>query len=376
MDKENKENKGIIESLLLGCFLLDLFGSDVYYNTLKDLLSIIKNQNDNGEIIIEYISNFVANGGITGYTFDKNIENSSNIILFLSMMNTLLIFENDKNLFLEIKKSIKETFLQIWNEQKKDKTIIKLNEETTEKSILKINYDENYIGYSNNNLISDICVRIIPVGIMFSNDIDKLIEIVIKTTRLTHNNTISILSAIATSYFVSLALNKIEIEKWSHMLIELINSEIVKKHIDFNENKNIMEYSAFVKYWINYNDSRFSEGKIKKTRSDDNLIYRIKFYKKYKYDDYGFVILGEDCVNCLIIAYDTLLNCNGNFERVIYYGMLIPGEIISIGGILGALFGIVYGTETIPPNILKYVSPALKEEKITKIIKKIYKKLQ
>ena len=61
------------------------------------------------------------------------------------------------------------------------------------------------------------------VKFILYNDIDNMIEWVVKITKLTHNNTTSILSAIISSYFVSMAMNKIPIEEWCNNIIGLVN---------------------------------------------------------------------------------------------------------------------------------------------------------
>jgi hypothetical protein len=118
MGKEKK----IIESSFLILCLLDLICNEISDTLYKELASVIKNPNDNGEILIEYISNYVEKGGITNYTFEKR-KNSHNMVLFLSLLNSLLNNKNEdyENLLLNIKKSIKIPFLRLYQELKKKK---------------------------------------------------------------------------------------------------------------------------------------------------------------------------------------------------------------------------------------------------------------
>jgi ADP-ribosylglycohydrolase len=374
-----------IESLLIVSFLLDLIGSNIYYIKYKDLLKIIKNPNDLGEILIEYTSYFLENGGINNFDFNKNIQNSSNIIFMMSLFIVLLEYENDNKIMHYIKKNMLITFTNIFKSNDINFIIESgLIEDTisdsiiisglTEEAISKIKFDDNYIGEINNNFSSDICVRIIPIGIIYFNNIDKLITMSLQITKLTHNNIISILSSIAASYFVSLAINNIPIEQWSYELIKLFESDKIKKHINLNDNKISMVYFTFMKYWIKYNEIRFEETKIKKTKSDENLIFKVKFYQKFIYDE-NEMILGKDCLNCIIISYDVLLNCNGNFEKIIYYAMLIPGEILAIGGFIGALFGLTYRTTNIPLNMLNKFEFLKNEKPYINVIKKLNNKI-
>jgi ADP-ribosylglycohydrolase len=384
--KEKKENRIIESSFLILC-LLDLICNEIYDTLYNELINVIKNPNDNGEILIEYISNYVEKGGITNYTFEKR-KNSYNMVLFLSLLNTLLNNKNDEDdkLLLHIKKTIKITFLKIYQKSKKNISGGKKKENNSDNDsnydsnydyveILNIDYDKKYIGNKNKNISSDIFSRIIPIGIVYFDDIDKMIEMCIKITNLTHNNLITKLSSIAICYFAVLAIKKVPIEEWYSNMMDFISSNKIKQYIDFNDNdnNNIMEYSIFMKYLMTYKETRFSEKKIKKSKSDSNLIYRVKFYNNYSYitNKSDYPIIGFDCISCLIIIYDTLLCCDGNFDKLIYYGVLIPGKILSIGVVLGFLYGIVYGIKNVPQNLLNHTKDLLNDEKIINMIEKI-----
>jgi ADP-ribosylglycohydrolase len=375
------DNYDKIKSLMIASSLLDLLGSNIFYSVTSDLIDVIKNPYDNGEILMEYVSHFITNGGLTKYKFSENFSTSSNIILMLSLFNVLsknknIDIEND-DFFLEIKKGIKERYLKIFDTQ------ITLNitagKLSTEYMITKIKYEKDYFGFENPNISSDICVIIIPVGIIYNNDIDKMIKLAIKITKLTHNNITSILSSIASAYFISLAYNEIPIEVWGEQMIELIKSQTIKKYIDLNNNNNLMEYTNFIKNWTDYLELRFIEKKIKFTQSDNNFLYKLKLYKKYaqySYEKYSeFVnVIADDCISCLIVTYDILLTSNDNFEKIIYQGILIPGNNITIGGILGALYGLINKSNNINQHMLDQILPYINSEKIENIIQKVISK--
>jgi ADP-ribosylglycohydrolase len=374
MDKYDK-----IKSLLITSSLLDLLGSNIFYSVTTDLIDVIKNPFDNGEILMEYISHFISNGGLTKYQFSESFDFSSNVVLMLSLFNVLsknkkLDIEND-DFLLEIKKGIKEQYLNIFG---KNNMVMKITTEkiSTEYMITKIKYDKDYFGFENSNISSDICVRIIPVGIIYNDDIDKMINLVIKITKLTHNNITSILSSIASAYFISLAYNEIPIGVWGEQMVELIKSKIIKNYIDLNNNNNLMEYSNFVKNWTDYLELRFTDKKLKITKSDNNFLYKLKLYKKYaqySYEKYSeFInVIADDCISCLIVAYDILLTSDDNFEKIIYQGVLIPGNNITIGGILGALYGLMNNSNNINQHMSKHVLPYINDEKVEKLIQKI-----
>lgn len=366
MNKKDKIKSGLIVS-----GLLDLIGANIFITITQDLKNIIVNSKDNGEILMEYISHFISNGGITNYSFDDRIYNSSVFVVMSSLLSNLYKFKEktkEKKFFI-IKKIIKESFLNYMKDNIQELKISYSSDvNNTEHMINNINFDDNYIGLENKNISSDICIIVIPIGILYYNDTDNLIEYVVQITKLTHYNTTSILAALTTCFFVSQCLLETPIEKWIQNILEILNSKKVKKYIDFDKNENMMEYSNFIKNFIEYSELRFSEGKIKKFKSDDNLLYKLKFYNKYVQNKNSWIPLGDDCISCLIIAYDSLLTAEDNLEKNIYNSLLIPGNNIVIGGLLGILYGLMYGTNKINNYLLKIISQYLTENTLMTIL--------
>ena len=53
----------------------------------------------------------------------------------------------------------------------------------------------------------------------------------------------------------------------------------------------------------------------------------------------------------MIMAYDALLDCNGNWEKLIVYAILHIGDSDTIGAVAGGLYGAVYGFGDVPENM-------------------------
>jgi ADP-ribosylglycohydrolase len=291
-------------------------------------------------------------GGVNNFKLGDNIYYSSNIF-FITRMSENIIDNDGVNFDVGeiLKKTLKEILSTNFILHKKTKGYSK-DVITTEEAIEKMRFTDKYIGYKNNNNNPEICINVITLGLVYNKilDLDLLIEKSIYTGKLTHYNNIGLLSAITASYFISLAVRSEPINKWVDMMLELINSEKVKNYLDLDENENMIAYVTYLNYWNRYRDSRFIDNKIRKTRSDDNLTYRAKFYNQFSIDKGG--LLGSDCISCLIISYDSLLTCDGNFEKLIFYSLLIPGPTITIGGYGGGLYGLIYGDENISPFLL------------------------
>lgn len=281
--------------------------------------------NQLSDIIVEYISRYIKLGG---YTVIKNIKDKKvKNALFLKELMTKLLDKNDDDIFLIIKKSQKEHLNEL--------------SEISKQELLKLSLDNSYIGNKNDNIETNICVRVMPIGIHFHNDIDKMIEYTVKMAKLTHYNTIGILSAISSVYFTSLAYNEVDISKWFELMLELMKSEKVKKYLDLDDNTNMIDYVKFLTICEKYYDTRFVDNKISISPVYHNLTYRINFYLNLRLKTKGIMGIGNDCINCLIVGYDVLLCCDTNLEKIIYYGMLFRGEINTLGAYIGGLYGLI-----------------------------------
>ena len=77
----------------------------------------------------------------------------------------------------------------------------------------------------------------------------------------------------------------------------------------------------------------------------------------------------------VIIAYDALLDCDGIWEKIIFYAILNPSDSSVVGAIAGGLFGAVYGIGDVPKNMIEKVEEYNNLEKIGKsYYKKFLKK--
>ena len=54
----------------------------------------------------------------------------------------------------------------------------------------------------------------------------------------------------------------------------------------------------------------------------------------------------------MIMAYDALIDCDGLWEKLVFYSMLHPGDSDTVGAIAGGLYGIVYGFGDVPEKMM------------------------
>jgi len=288
----------------------------------------------------EYIYNFIDDGGITEFNIKKLI-NSPNLIFFINFTNGLL--NDDDNLG----KIIEKTYKKISKNKLYKNIQVTRTADTPATSQILIN-----------------------LGIVYADNIDKLVDESIGIGKIISTNIDSYLSGLCVNFFVTLIKKKVKIDQWVFKLIDLLKSDIVKKY--FLKSSELERYIIYVSLWKNYAKTRFSkDGELIKAKAFSNLEYRIKyFYDLVKTNvDLEFI---DDILICsftiICVAYDGLLTCNGNWEKLVYSTVLFW---INSGSIACYLYGLMYGLDNVSDNML--IEVKYKDEMI-KMARKMYKK--
>jgi ADP-ribosylglycohydrolase len=335
--------------------------------------------------IYEFIYDFIDLGGINGINL-KDWIISDDTIYHIATANGFYKFygnyfnqENNEQIINEkFIECLKDELILMHNrlvlEEKKD--IYRYPGKATEKYIQKFTeisdgrnlpYDETSGG--NGAAMKNLCI-----GLLFNtkkeNELVQLADLAIITSKLTHNSPIGFLGGLTTAYFTSLAIHNVNIEKWPFLLLKLINSNIVKKHIDINNNNILMDYIMFIRQWNRYIETKFIDQKPIKSRANKNLILRIKNYFENFHRDSKSDWFGGDGACATIIAYDSLLDCEGYWEKLVFYSILHPGDSDTIGAIAGGLYGAYYGFGDVPKNMTEHLEES---DTLTKLGKKFYK---
>jgi len=180
------------------------------------------------------------------------------------------------------------------------------------------------------------------------------------------------LAGLTSAYFTALAIEGVNIYKWPFMLIELLKSKGVKKYVNFDSVDESYDYNMYVKYWRKYIDTRFSKGKPLKTKIHTNLIFRSKYYfENFVKNDMDELYIGGSGHSAMIMAYDSLIDCDGKWEKLIFYSILHPGDSDTVGAITGGLYGVLYGLGDVPTTMLDHLE---EKNKLTELGEKIYHK--
>jgi ADP-ribosylglycohydrolase len=346
----------INEDKYIGLFLLHALGDTLgFRNTEFDFF------NDNKELesplaaISEFIFEFIDLGGVNGIDI-KDWIISDDTLYHIAIAKSILKFKGKftEKFYIFTKRNMVKMHNIMINEQ--EKGVQRYPSHTTSKYIEKFtkHKDARFYKYDPATGGNGAAMRNLCIGLAFhkSDQLDMLIEMSINLSKLTHNSPYGYLAGFTSAYFVSLAIQEIPINKWPFLLIELLQSEKIKKYININENDEFMDYVSYIRYWRKYIDTRFIDEKPIKIRSTSNMIFRIKYYVDNFIENGRSKYLGNSGFCAMIMAYDSVLDCDGKWEKIIFYAILHFGDSDTVGAIAGGLYGALYGIGDVPQNMI------------------------
>lgn len=352
----------ITKDKCLAIFLLHALGDTIGFKNGIWEFNYGNNNFSDMRNTVEIVSEFISLGGITGISLkDWNISDDTilNYVIgkfILDLGNHVIL--NDKNINI-LKKNIID-YIILDNK----KNIERGYGTTTIKSIKKwednIDIDERTEPFQYFSGGNGCAMRTLSIGLRFYNDkdLDNLIEYSIQTSKITHNSPIGFLGGFCTAYFIKLAVNNIPLVNWVYDLIDILQSDKIKKYINIDDDDVYFAYRTSIKIWKIYLDYFFSdEKKPLNLKTSINLMSRFRLFDELErvISDENIKIIGGNGQTAVIMAYNALLDCDGNWEKLVYYAMLHGGDSDTVGSIAGGLYGAVYGYDKVPENMLKYI---------------------
>lgn len=343
-----------MQSRYIACLLLHAIGDTIGFNNgIYEFNFGIKHFTPN--LTLEIVYDFIDKGGMNNI----NLENwriSDDTILHLKTAEALLEPYTSMN---KLGNIIKNKYLEAYERLVKEYKIrapgnatlkyLKLLKDGTEWD--KIPYDL-YAGGSGASMRCS-CIGLVYYG---KKNRDKLVQIAIESSRMTHNSAVGYLGGFTSALFTAFAIENIDIKKWPKKLIDIIGSK-VGPYID-KMKRDVANFKkdvhVFLEKWTKYIDDKFDEsGNVIKRRTTKNLVYRTKYYQ----DNFGFTgslpgFGGDDSV---IIAYDCLIDSGKSWDKLVYYSMLHAGDSDTTGCIAGSWFGAMIGLYNVPDNHFKYI---------------------
>lgn len=371
MENNNNEINDVKDKFIM-TFMLHALGDTIGFKN-SDWKMDYDKAGDIG-LINEMVYEFIDLGGINGIDISDWII-SSDTFYHIAIANTLLSYKEEINEKFITKG--KKNLIIAYNKMLLDKKerIFRYEGSTTKKYLEKFvsGTDARNLPYDSKSGGNGCAGRSLCIGLAFNKeeDLNKLIEASIDLSRITHNSPLGFLAGFTTAYFTSLAIREIEIEKWPQLLVDLLETEKIKKYIDFNNTNIQFDYMDYVRYWRRYIDTRFVDGKPIKSRSTSNLIFRIKYYYENFVKDTKSTGIAVSGICAVIMAYDVLLDCDGKWEKVIFYAILNPSDSSTVGAITGGLYGTIYGFGDVPIEMLEHIEEG---DKLISLGKEFFKK--
>jgi ADP-ribosylarginine hydrolase len=374
----------ISASLVLGSYLDTLgffngvweFNYDAKINSFKDAIAINYN----------ILHNFYALGG---YNINlSNMKSSDDTIMMIATANACIkggTLKDFMNEYLNILPLL---------EQK-----TRISGITTVQSlrILDKTKDPNKIYYSSNMGGNGAAMRTHYIGIHY-NDINKIIDVSIMASRLTHNYPLGFLGGMTTALFTYYAINNINPWEWASKMIKLEESglidSIVKKQLNSNDYKEYLKDKE--EYWLSwkrYDEFRTTRFAIRIGEFFDSyeryndlykIIYNISIDKNDK--NIPYARLGGSGNAATIIALDGLLMCLNpnkgiddvdldkpnnlryNWENLIFFTTLHFGDNDTTGAISGMWYGALKGYEGVNKSESNIINMLEFKKEIKKII--------
>lgn len=286
---------------------------------------------------------FISLGGINDLSI-KNWLASDDTILYMATLEILLdpTFDPNPNVFGEkLRIAYINSKSLIKNRHPGDRTMESLEAQE--------NIEWNQLIYNSKAIGNGSVMRCGCIGIFFPGEHNrkKLISLAVESSRITHNSAVAILGSVTSALFTAYSLERVPINLWPHKLLELLKSDLIDKYMETSRPKEYPLYMRdkilYVGQWQKYVDFRFSGIK---PRMDIRVMNHLVLRYKYLSENYskGCDTPGGCADDCLIMAYDSLLQSEGNFEKVVIYSILHPGDSDTVGSVALSWFGGYYHT--------------------------------
>lgn len=322
---------------------------DWEFNYFKEVITL----DTTNELLYE----FIDLGGIN----EINLEGwhvSDDTIIHMAIIKALLKSSKKFNerMIVNVKKELVAAYNLMVDDE--EKGLDRMPGVTTNKYIEKFNtgYDGRNSPYDKKSGGNGAAMRCSCIGLAYygEKNREKLYEVAIETSRVTHNSAIGYLGGLTTALFTAFAIEGIDIIKWPFNLIDILSSNDIKEYISDDQDEQ-NDYEKYINYWRKYIDTRFENEKPLKVRAHINLIFRSRYHYENFTRNTGSFLIGESGYSATIMAYDSLLDSNNVWEKIIIYSALHFGDSDTVAAIACSWYGALYGFGDVPEKNLKYL---------------------
>lgn len=317
--KNNKQER-IIFCLILQA-LGDLIAFNVKYGPIRELRhEVILTDDIDFDYVYELIFSFIEKGGITKLDISKNKVTDATIYNMATIKGLLDNYN----------------FIKYYLDEHKKIEYYQITDRIFHNNVKNI----KDVNTSDINNTSIACVKSIGIGLLYE-DIDKIFKACYESTVKVTDNGTAIIGSFIAALFTSCAIKQKKCEEWLEILIEIFNSGILIKLL--NE-----KYHLDLKKFIN-KVNLFKE-RIEGKKENISIKYpqvRGSYYYRNFAEKSNIIMFGNKCDDCILIAYDCLLDCHVNnepsFEKLVYSAVINIGKNNMIGSLACAWYGALYG---------------------------------
>jgi ADP-ribosylarginine hydrolase len=364
----------------IAAMVLHSLGDTIGFKNGEWEFNYFKDIEVNEDAALEILYEFIYLGGINGINL-KDWYASDDTYYHHAIAKSLIISDCSKKDFYKI---VKECMVDMTEKMEQKLYETNINKQA---GIITIDYvimfkqdingkDGRTMPYNKMAGGSGCAMRTICIGMAYfgEENRNKLIEVALETSRLTHNSPIGYLGGLVVALFSAYAIEGIDINQWPFLMMDILKSEKITSYLKIQEEKN--DYEIFMKFWRRYLDIRFKNNIAIKSKVNTNLLYRTYYYNSKLVrdddDDFKFEVAGSSGFSAGIVAYDCLIDAGDKWEKLVIYSMLHIGDSDTTGCIAAGLYGLLYGFGDVPKNNMKYLELKKQSEKFGELLFKKY----
>lgn len=292
------------------------------------------------EYVNELLYEYIDLGGINELD-TRGWLASDDTILYLATFEVLISGSKNFNQYgTRLKKAYMDAVSRMKDRDPGFATMESLKEQKKQKTWKELAYNRKVLG--NGSTMRSGSIGVIMPG---STVRGMLVALAVESSRITHNSAPTILGAITAAFFTSLALEREPINLWPRKLLDLIDSDLIDNYLKESRPEEYEFYARdrilFTGQWEKYLDLLFIGPN---PRLDLKIM--VNAVQRYKYLSENFSkdcdITGGCAHDSLIMAYDALVRCGGNLDKLIVYSILHPGDSDTVGSLAFSWFGAYY----------------------------------
>lgn len=200
-------------------------------------------------------------------------------------------------------------------------------------------------------------MRTMCIGLVLYKEeqLADLIAIATEAGRCTHNHPTGFLGGVVAALFTSYAMRGVPLLTWGHKFL----TEAYPLCLDYMKNSKPDLFPSYDNdslpyfadkwtYLLNERDLNKADPTLPTYPEGfkTDIKIREKFYAATTFSFSGWA--GSSGHDAVMLAYDALVGCDGDWNKFLYWGALHGGDSDSTGAIGAAWFGVLYGFKGVP----------------------------